>query len=100
MEDKIGNEYEGIITSITSFGMFIEIDKGIEGLFLYRDANRYYYYYDKENSCESSGNIYHVGDKVNIIVRDADRENRCIYFSLKDDYNDRGRRKYFDEDYM
>ena len=99
MEDKVNNEYEGIITSITSFGMFIEIGMGIEGLFLYRDANRYYYVDEKTNTCESQNNVYHVGDKVQIIVSSADRENRCIYFNLKDDYNDRSRR-YYHEDYM
>ena len=99
MEDKVNNEYEGIITSITSFGMFIEIGMGIEGLFLYRDANRYYYVDEKTNTCESQNNVYHVGDKVQIIVSSADRENRCVYFNLKDDYNDRSRR-YYHEDYM
>ena len=99
MEDKVNCEYEGIITSITSFGMFIELDMGIEGLFLYRDANRYYYVDDKNNSCEAAGDVYHVGDKVKIIVASSDRETRCIYFNLKDDYNDRSRR-YYNENNM
>ena len=97
MEDKINNEYEGIITSITSFGMFIELDRGIEGLFLFRDANRYYYVDDKNNTCQANDKIYHIGDKVKIIVVSSDRENRCIYFNLKDDYNDR---RYYHEDYL
>ena len=98
MEDKVNNEYEGIITSITSFGMFIELDKGIEGLFLFRDANRYYYVNDKTNTCEAGGTVFHVGDKVKVIVVSADRENRCIYFNLKDDYDDR--RRYYRENNM
>ena len=91
MEDKIRNEYEGVITSITSFGMFIELPLGIEGLFLFRNANKYYYVDDKNNACETNDKIYHLGDKVKIIVDMASREERCIYFTLKDDINTRRR---------
>ena len=88
MEDKIGNEYDGVITSITAFGMFIELDKGIEGLFLYRDANKYYYVDSEKNTCETQENVYHIGDKVKIIVSATSKEERSIYFKLKDDYKD------------
>ena len=98
MEDKIRKEYTGTITSVTSFGMFIEIEFGIEGLFLFRDANKYYYVDDKTNTCEAQGKIYHIGDKVDVIVRSADRETREVYFSLKDDYKE-GKDRYY-EDYM
>ncbi len=91
MEDKIKNEYEGVITSITSFGMFIELPLGIEGLFLFRNANKYYYVDDKANTCETSDHVYHLGDKVRIIVDMASREERAIYFTLKDDINTRRR---------
>ena len=91
MEDKVRNEYEGVITSITSFGMFIELPLGIEGLFLFRNANKYYYVDDKNNACETNDKVYHLGDKVKIIVDMASREERCIYFSLKDDINTRRR---------
>ena len=60
--------------------------------------NRYYYVNDKTNTCEAGGTIFHVGDKVKVIVVSADRENRCIYFNLKDDYDDR--RRYYRENNM
>ena len=89
MESNINKEYTGVITSITSFGMFIELNMGIEGLFLFRNANKYYYVNDKDNSCETANKIYHLGDRVDIIVTMADREERCIYFALKDDTRER-----------
>ncbi len=89
MEDNINKEYTGVITSITAFGMFIELEMGIEGLFLFRNANKYYYVNDKDNSCETANKIYHLGDRVDIIVTMADREERCIYFALKDDTRER-----------
>src|SRR5699024_11884855 len=48
MEDHIGEEYEGMISSVTSFGMFIELDNLFEGLVTLRDMKDFFYY-DEDN---------------------------------------------------
>ena len=46
MEDKIGNEYDGIISSITSFGMFVELANTVEGLIRFENLGNEYFIYD------------------------------------------------------
>ena len=48
MQDKIGEEYEGIVSSITSFGMFVELENTIEGLIRFDDLGDEYFIYDEE----------------------------------------------------
>lgn len=86
MSRHIQQEYHGIITSLTAFGMFVSLDNGIEGLVAYRDMDGYFEL--RENMLEVSDGRrqYKIGDKVDIIVIDASRESRRIDFMLKEDY--------------
>ncbi len=47
-KSKIGEEYEGIISSITSFGMFVELPNTVEGLIRFDDLGNEYFIYDEE----------------------------------------------------
>ena len=88
MEDKIGNEYEGIISSITSFGMFVELENTIEGLIRFENMGDDYYIYDEERKTligEHTNKIFKIGDKVKIAVVEANKELRKIAFELLDD---------------
>lgn len=83
MESKIGEEYEGIISSITSFGIFVELDNTVEGLIRFEDLGNEYFIYDenrKQLIGERTNTIYKIGDKINIRVKNANKELREIDF--------------------
>ncbi len=84
MEDKIGQEYEGTISGLTSFGMFIELDNTVEGLVRYETMDGYYNFNEETMSTTSDvGNIkYVIGDKVNVRVINASKKLRRIDFEL------------------
>ena len=86
MEDKIGEEYEGIISSITSFGMFVELPNTIEGLirFEHFGTNEYFTYNEDMKTLvgERTGKVYKIGDTVKIRVLEASKILRKISFEL------------------
>lgn len=88
MQSKIGNEYEGVISSITSFGMFVELENTVEGLIRFENLGNEYFIYNQENKIfigEQSNTIYKIGQKVKIRVIEANKELRRISFELIDD---------------
>jgi len=85
MENKIGEEYEGIISSITNFGIFVELENTIEGLIRYETLGDEYFIYNEERReaiGEHSNKIYKIGDKVKIRVVDANKALRRIDFEI------------------
>lgn len=77
---------DGTITSVTSFGMFVTLENGIEGLVSLNNLIDYFDY-DSYNMSYSNGDItYKLGDKVTVVVLDADRKSRKIDFMFKEDY--------------
>ena len=86
MEKYIGISFEGVITSITPFGMFVTINDGIEGLIMYRNIPRYMTFNDKKLSCSDGIKEYNLGDKVEIVCVNASRQSSQIDFVLKEDY--------------
>lgn len=85
MQDKIGKEYEGIISSITSFGIFVELENTVEGLIRFEDLGDEYFIYEEERKMlrgEHTGKVYKIGDKIKIEVKDADKLTRKIDFKL------------------
>ena len=84
MEKHIGETFEGMISSITSFGMFVELDNLIEGLVSFRDMKEFYHY-DEEHltlTGEKSGNKYLIGDRVIVKVLRADKNEKTIDFEV------------------
>lgn len=85
MENHIGEEYEGVISSITSFGMFVELENTVEGLVGFRDMGDEYFVYDEDRKIligEHTGKTYKIGDIVNIRVKDANKILRQVDFEL------------------
>ena len=85
MESKIGEEYEGIISSITPFGMFVELANTVEGLIRFENLGDEYFIYDEDKKRligEQSNTIYKIGDKVKIRVIFANKLLRQIDFEL------------------
>ncbi len=85
MQDKIGKEYEGIISSVTSFGMFVELENTVEGLIRFEDLGDDYFIYDENKKTllgERTKKQYQIGDKVKIRVKNANKALRQVDFAL------------------
>jgi ribonuclease R len=87
MEKYIHKSYTGIITSITSFGMFVTLPNGIEGLISFRNMIGFYDYNEATMTLSNGKKKYRLGDSIKIVVLKADRDTRKIDFMLEDDYN-------------
>ena len=85
MQDRIGEEFTGIVSSVTSFGMFVELSNTIEGLVHITALDDDYYVYDEDHLCligERTKKIYRLGDSVKVSCSRVDIPNREIYFDL------------------
>ena len=85
MENRIGEEYEGMISSVTSFGIFVELDSTVEGLIRFEDLGNEYFIYDEDRKRligERSNIVYKIGDKVKIRVKDASKLLRTVDFEI------------------
>ena len=83
MQDRIGEEYEGMVSSVTSFGIFVELDNTVEGLIRFENLGDEYFEYDEEHKQligEKTGITYKIGDRVKIKVINANKETRQIDF--------------------
>ncbi|MBR1654271.1 MAG: ribonuclease R [Clostridia bacterium] len=84
MQSKIGEEYEGIISNITSFGVFVELENTVEGLVRFENLGDEYFVYDEEHKQligENSGDVLNIGEKMKIKVIEANKELRRISFA-------------------
>ena len=84
MEQHIGEEYEGMISSITNFGMFVELDNLIEGMIPLKDM-RDFFHFDEENMSltgEKSHVKYTIGERVVVKVVRASKEEKTIDFEI------------------
>jgi len=85
MADKIGEEYDGIISSVTNFGMFVELPNTIEGLVHVSYMTDDYYRYDERQYAmigERTGNVYRIGDEITIRVINVNKDERSIDFEI------------------
>ena len=83
MQNKIGKEYEGIVSGITAFGMFVELENTVEGLIKFEDLGNEYFIYNDENKTligDNSKKVYKIGDKIKIKVIYANKQLRRINF--------------------
>lgn len=85
MLDKIGEEFDGIISSVTNFGMFVELPNTVEGLVHVSYMTDDYYHYDERHYAmigERTGNVYRIGDEITVRVVNVDKEERSIDFEI------------------
>ena len=85
MEDRVGEEFVGIVSSVTSFGMFIELDNTVEGLVRLADMNDDYYIFDENTFTilgERTKKMYRIGDVVKIRVEKVNVDFKEIDFKL------------------
>lgn len=85
MLDKIGNEYDATVSSVTRYGMYVELENTVDGLVTLESFDDDLYTFNEERFQlvgVSTGNIYNIGDKVKVKVKHADIEKKEIYFIL------------------
>ena len=84
MEDHIGEEYKGIISGVTNFGMFIQLDNLVEGLIHVNDMKDYFSFDEVTQSLigERTKEKFTLGDEVLIKVKAASKEAKTIDFEL------------------
>lgn len=84
MESHIGEEFDGMISSVTSFGMFVELDNLIEGLVPLRDMPDFFVYDEEKMTLtgEKSHVKYTIGERVRVKVVRASKEDKTIDFEV------------------
>lgn len=88
MRDHLGEEYDGMISGVTEWGLYVELDENkCEGLVPMRDLADDYYDFDEKNYClrgRRKGTVYRLGDKVRIRVANANLEKKQLDFIVVD----------------
>lgn len=86
LSERLGLEFEGVITGVTEWGIYVEIlENKCEGMIRLRDMESDYYFFDEKNyqiRGTRTGQIYRLGDKVTIRVKNTDMEKRTIDFEM------------------
>lgn len=89
MKDKVGETFSGMVSSVTSFGLFVVLDDiNIEGLIHISNLPVDYYHYDEIThslSGERGGKKFKLGQKLKVLLTSVDMEERKIDFELKED---------------
>lgn len=83
MQDKIGNIYNGIISNITAFGVFVELENTVEGLIRFENLGNEYFIYDDQHKHligERTNEVLKIGDKMIIRVIEANKILRRVSF--------------------
>ncbi len=97
MEERIGEEFDGLIVSVTKFGMFVElIDMFIEGLVpLGSLTDDHYLYHENTRQIigQRSRKTYSLGDPIRVLVDRIDRTQRRINFAVVEERPARGKRR-------
>ena len=87
MQQFVGDTFEGIISSVTGFGVFVELDNGVEGLVhITTLKDDYYEYLESQYALVGTHHKrrYQLGDKVEVLLARADLEARSLDFLIKD----------------
>ncbi len=102
MENKIGEEYLGIVSSITAFGMFVELESTVEGLIRFENmgSNEYFIYDENRKTLigEKTNRVFKIGDEVKIRVIEANKTLRKVAFELIDSKEKAEYNLYFKEE--
>lgn len=94
MKEHIGSEFDGIISSIFTGGIFVRLESTVEGLIPFRTMNDYFAFDEKklEARGKTSGKTYRIGEKVRVVVAASDTTLRRVDFILADE-NPNGKRR-------
>lgn len=96
MQDKEGQSFDGIISGVTNWGIYVELPNTIEGLVAVRNMEDDYYIYDEENLQyigERNHRVYALGDKVRVKLVRANVSERNLDFEFEENYTESEFRK-------
>lgn len=85
MEDKIGETFNGIISSVTNFGMFVELPNTVEGLVHVSYMTDDFYHYNERQFAmigERTGNVFRIGDEITVRVINVNKEEHDVDFEI------------------
>ena len=86
MQDKVGQEFEGTVSGITEWGMYVEIEPTkVEGMVMLREIKEDFFIYDEKNFClvgKATRKKFTLGDKVRIKVYKTNLEQKLIDYTL------------------
>lgn len=91
MSYHLGEEFEGIISGVTGWGLYVELPNTVEGLVHVNTLRDDYYVFDQESyelRGEMTKKVYKLGDKVSVRVADADKMLKTVDFELVSDIRD------------
>ncbi len=91
MEQFVGNDFEGIISGITSWGMYVQLPNTIEGMIRVADIPGDYYYYDEKQHTmigERTGRVFRLGENISVTLDNVNRTLNVIDFVLNDKKDD------------
>ena len=91
MSYHLGEEFEGIISGVTGWGLYVELPNTVEGLVHVNTLRDDYYIFDQETyelRGEMTKKVYKLGDKVSVRVADADKMLKTVDFELVSDIRD------------
>ena len=87
-EDKVGKVFPGVISGVSKWGIFVEITESkSEGLIRFSELRDDYYYLDEDNYRiigKQHGQVYRLGDEVNVLVKNVDLAKRQLDFEIVD----------------
>lgn len=89
MEDKVGEIYEGIISGVTGWGIYVELPNTIEGMVALNQMDDDFYEFDDKNMLvygKRTKKSYRLGDRVTVYVSKVDRMMGTIDFMFEDDF--------------
>ena len=99
MQEKVGQEFEGSVSGITEWGMYVEIEPSkVEGMVMLREIKEDFFIYDEKNYCligKATRKKFTLGDKVRIKVDKTNLEQKLIDYTLiwDPEWNKRSSRK-------
>ena len=91
MKEHLGEIYEGVISGVTNYGIYVELDNTVEGMVHVNSMKNDYYYFDEihyELVGQDSGVKYKLGERVLIQVKRVDMASKTIDFRLIDREDD------------
>lgn len=84
MKDHIGETFEGVITSVTNYGLFVQLENTVEGLLRIEDLPQDdYLFFEKTLKLKGTRFVFSIGDKINVILANANIFTRKVDFSYK-----------------
>ena len=91
MSYHLGEVFEGIVSGVTGWGLYVELPNTVEGLIHVNTLRDDFYVFDQEAyelRGEMSHKVFRLGQKVRVRVEDADAMMKTVDFVLADDYNE------------